>query len=84
MARPAFMLQFGTNYWLWLIDRHGLETLLKAYQVLLAHIDLLVCIGKLQTYTGFGSWLLGAYFRAGDSIGLGPKTDKRYNQQNIY
>ena len=44
VAGPAFILQFGTNYWLWLIDRHGLKTLLKVYQVLLAHIDLLICI----------------------------------------
>ena len=45
------MLQFVTNYWLWLIDKHDLETLLKAYQVLLAHFDLESCIERLQTYT---------------------------------
>ena len=41
------MLQFGINYWLWLIDRYGFETLLKAHQVLLAYIDLLICIERL-------------------------------------
>ena len=51
MAGPAFMLWFNTTDWLWLFDRHSLEILLKAYQILLAHIDLLICITCLQTYT---------------------------------
>ena len=50
MTGPVCILQFGTNYWLWLIDSHGLQTLSKAYQVLLAHINLLICIQRLQTY----------------------------------
>ena len=54
------MLQFGITYWLWLIDRHSLKTLLKAYQVLLAHFNLESCIEQLQTYIGFSSWLLKA------------------------
>ena len=49
---------------------------LRAFQVLLANIDSLTCIKRLQTYTDFGSWLLGAYSRAGESIGLGPKPTK--------
>ena len=57
MAEPAFKLQFGTVYWLWLIGRHGLETLFKPYQVLLAHIDLLICIEQLQTYIG-DKWVI--------------------------
>ena len=47
------MLQFGITHRYWLSNRHGLEILLKAspdYQVLLAHIDLLICIEQLQTY----------------------------------
>ena len=69
VAGPAFMLQFGITYWLWLINRHSLETLSKANQVLLAHFDFETCIERLQTYTGFGSWLLGACCRPGESIG---------------
>ena len=34
-----------------MLNRHGLETLLKAYEVLLVHINLLICIEWLQTYT---------------------------------
>ena len=49
---------------------------LISFQVLLAHFDLLTFIKHLQTYTNFRSWLLGACFRAGDSIGLGPKPTK--------
>ena len=44
--------------------------------MLLALIDLLISIKQLQTYTNSGSWLLGACYRAGDSIGLGPKLTK--------
>ena len=63
------MLQFGITDWYWLIERHSLETLSKVYQVLLAHSDLETYIEQLQTYNCFGSWLLGACCRAGESIG---------------
>ena len=76
MAGKAFVLQFGTTYWFRFFDRHSLETLLKAYQVLLAHIDLSTCTKHLLSYTGFGRRLLVECFRAGESIGLGPKLTK--------
>ena len=76
MAGLAFVLQFGIIYWFRLFNRHSLEILLKAYKVLLAHIDFLTCTKRLQNYTGLGSWLFGEYCRARESIGLGPKPTK--------
>ena len=61
---------------LWLFDSHSLETLLKAREVLLAHIDLSICTQRIQIYTGFGSWLLGECCKAEESIGLGLKPTK--------
>ena len=45
------MSQFGINHWYWLLNGYSLETLLKVYQVLLAHTNLLICIERLQTYS---------------------------------
>ena len=74
-----FMLQFGTDYWLWLFDRHSLETLLKAYQVgLLAHIRLV----NLHRTTLNLHWFQVACCWE-PTAGLGSALDRPPNQQKV-
>ena len=70
------MLQFGIMHWYWLIDRHSLETLLKAYQVLLAHFDLLILHETTPNLHWFWNLAVGSLLS-----GLGSPLDRAPNQQ---
>ena len=76
MAGPAFYVTVWYNLLVLAVRWIQFGDTLRGFQALLAHLDFLVCIKCLQIYTGFRNWLLGAWYRAGDSIGLGPKLTK--------
>ena len=70
------MLQFGITHWLWLFNRHSLETILKAYQVLLAHFDLLICIKRPPNLHLVWELAVGSLLQGWGVHWIGPKTTK--------